>query len=224
MTGNISYLSDFEEINGGYVAFGGNPKGGKITRKGKIRTCKLEFDDVYFVKELKFNLFSDSQVCDKKNSVLFIDTGCVVLSSDFKLPDKNHVLLRVPRANNMYNVDLENVVSLGDLTCLFAMATLYESNLWHRRLGYINFKTMNKLINGNLVRGLASKVFKNNLTCVACKKGKQHRASWIEREISVARIPQHNRIKERKNRTLIEAARTMLADSLLPIPFLAISD
>nr|GEY34683.1 hypothetical protein [Tanacetum cinerariifolium] len=30
MTGNISYLSDFEEINGGYVAFGGNPKGGKI--------------------------------------------------------------------------------------------------------------------------------------------------------------------------------------------------
>nr|GEX03571.1 hypothetical protein [Tanacetum cinerariifolium]GEX47867.1 hypothetical protein [Tanacetum cinerariifolium] len=31
MTGNMSYLSDFEEINGGYVAFGGNPKGGKIT-------------------------------------------------------------------------------------------------------------------------------------------------------------------------------------------------
>nr|GEX09411.1 putative reverse transcriptase domain-containing protein [Tanacetum cinerariifolium] len=34
MTGNISYLSDFEEINGGYVAFGGNPKVGKITCKG----------------------------------------------------------------------------------------------------------------------------------------------------------------------------------------------
>nr|GEX90522.1 uncharacterized mitochondrial protein AtMg00810-like [Tanacetum cinerariifolium] len=33
MTGNISFLSDFEEINGGYVAFGGNPKGGKITGK-----------------------------------------------------------------------------------------------------------------------------------------------------------------------------------------------
>nr|GFA93434.1 hypothetical protein [Tanacetum cinerariifolium] len=38
MTGNMSYLSDFEEINGGYVTFGGNPKGGKITGKGKIRT------------------------------------------------------------------------------------------------------------------------------------------------------------------------------------------
>nr|GFC26841.1 ribonuclease H-like domain-containing protein [Tanacetum cinerariifolium] len=54
MTGNMSYLSDFEELNGGYVAFGGNPKGVKITGKGKIKTGKLDFDDVYFVKELKF--------------------------------------------------------------------------------------------------------------------------------------------------------------------------
>nr|GEW00191.1 hypothetical protein [Tanacetum cinerariifolium] len=74
MTGNMSYLSDFEEINGGYVAFGGNPKGGKISGKGKIRTGKLDFDDVYFVKELKFNLFSVSQMCDKKINVLFTDT------------------------------------------------------------------------------------------------------------------------------------------------------
>nr|GEY30286.1 hypothetical protein [Tanacetum cinerariifolium] len=62
MTGNMSYLSDFKEFNGRYVAFGGNPKGGKISGKGKIETCKLDFDDVYFVKELKFNLFSVSQM------------------------------------------------------------------------------------------------------------------------------------------------------------------
>nr|GEU84946.1 hypothetical protein [Tanacetum cinerariifolium] len=73
MTGNMSYLSDFEELNGGYVAFGDNPKGGKITRKGKIKIGKLDFDDVFFVKELKFNLFSVLQMCDKKNSVLFTD-------------------------------------------------------------------------------------------------------------------------------------------------------
>nr|GEY71548.1 hypothetical protein [Tanacetum cinerariifolium] len=53
MTGNMSYLSDFEELNGGYVAFGGNPNGGKIFSKGNIRTGKMDFDDVYFVKELK---------------------------------------------------------------------------------------------------------------------------------------------------------------------------
>nr|GEW83278.1 hypothetical protein [Tanacetum cinerariifolium] len=121
MTGNMSYLSDFEELNGGYVAFSGNPKGGKISGK--------EFDDVYFVKELKFNLFSVSRMCDKKNNILFTDTGCLVLSPEFKLPDENQVLLRVPRENNMYNVNLKNIIPSRDLTCLFAKATLVESIL-----------------------------------------------------------------------------------------------
>nr|GFC01052.1 ribonuclease H-like domain-containing protein [Tanacetum cinerariifolium] len=130
-TCNISYLSDFVELNRGYVAFGGNPKGGKITGKGKIKTGKLDFDDVYYVKELKFNLFSVSQMCDKKNNVLFTDTECLVLSSDFRLPDASQALLRVPRENNMYNVKLKNIIPSRDLTCLFAKATLDESNLWH---------------------------------------------------------------------------------------------
>nr|GEU52284.1 hypothetical protein [Tanacetum cinerariifolium] len=177
MTGNMFYLSNFEELNGGYVAFGGNPKGGNITGKGKIKTCNLDFDDVYFVKELKFNLYSVSQMCDKKNSVLFTDTKCLVLSFDFKLSDESQVLLRVPRESNMYNVNLKNIVPSGDLTYLFAKATIDESNLWHRRLGHINFKTINKLVKGNLVRGLPTKVFENDNTCVACKKGKQHKAS-----------------------------------------------
>ncbi|GKA67273.1 putative ribonuclease H-like domain-containing protein [Tanacetum coccineum] len=320
MTGNKSYLSDYEEIDGGFVAFGGDPKGGKNTSKGKIGTGKLDFEDVYFVKELKFNLFSVSQMCDKKNSVLFIDTDCVVLSPDFKLLDENHVLLRVSRKDNMYSVDLKNIVLSRGLTCLFSKATLDESNLWHRRLGHINFKAMNKLARGNLVRGLPSKIFENNHTCVACHKGKQHKAScktktvssisqplqmlhmdlfgptfvkslmkkmyclvvtddysrfsWvfflatkdetseilktfitcienlidlkvkvirsdngtelknevmnqlcemkgIKREFSVARNPQQNGVAERKNRTLIEADRTMLADSKLPTTFWA---
>nr|GEU83205.1 hypothetical protein [Tanacetum cinerariifolium] len=66
MTGNMSYLFDFQELNGGYVAFGGNPKGGKITGKRKIKT-------------------------------------------DFKLLDESQVLLRVPRENNMYNVNLKDI-------------------------------------------------------------------------------------------------------------------
>ncbi|GJW75310.1 putative ribonuclease H-like domain-containing protein [Tanacetum coccineum] len=138
MTGNKSYLSDYVEINSGFVAFGGDPKGGEITGK---------------------------------------DTECVVLSPDFKLLDENHVLLRVPRKDNMYSVDLKNIVPSGGLTCLFAKATLDESNLWHRRLEHINFKTINKLVRGNLVRGLPLKIFENNHTCVACQKGKQHKAS-----------------------------------------------
>ncbi|GJX15467.1 ribonuclease H-like domain-containing protein [Tanacetum coccineum] len=108
MTWNMSYLTDYEKIDGGYVTFGGNPKRGKITRK---------------------------------------------------FPE-------------------------GGLTCLFAKATSDESKLWHRRLGYLNFKTMNKLVRGNLVRGLPSKVFENDQTCVACQKGKQHRASCTKDETS----------------------------------------
>ncbi|GJW04705.1 putative ribonuclease H-like domain-containing protein [Tanacetum coccineum] len=204
--------------------------------------------------------------------------------------------------------------------CLIAKATSDESKLWHRRLGHINFKNLNKLVKGNLVRGLPSKVFKNDHTCVACHKGKQHRASckaklerlitvplhtlhmdlfgptsvksinhasyclvitddctrfsWvfflaskdetsgilqtfirqienqlshrvkiirsdngtefknrdmlefcgnkgIKQEYSNAKTPQQNGVAERMNRTLIEAARTMLADSLLPTTFWA---
>ncbi|GKB45312.1 ribonuclease H-like domain-containing protein, partial [Tanacetum coccineum] len=146
MNGNKSFLIDFQEIDGGFVAFGGSPKGGEITRKGKIRTGKLDFED----------------------------TECLVLSPDFKLLDESQVLLKVPRHDNMYSFDLKNVVPSGGLTCLFAKATIDESNLWHRRLGHINYKTMNKLMRGNLVRGFPLKLFKNDHTCVACQKGKQH--------------------------------------------------
>nr|GEV79073.1 putative ribonuclease H-like domain-containing protein [Tanacetum cinerariifolium] len=162
----------------------GNPKGGKISGKGKIKTGKLDFDDVYFVKELKFNLFSVSQMCDKKNNVLFTDTECLVLYPDFKLLDESQVLLRVPRENNMYNVNLKKIVPSGDLTCLFAKATIDESNLWHKRLAHINFKTINKLVKRNLVRGLPTKVFESDNTCVACKKGKQHKASYNTKPVS----------------------------------------
>nr|GEV35303.1 ribonuclease H-like domain-containing protein [Tanacetum cinerariifolium] len=121
---------NYPEINGGFVAFGGSPK-----------------------EELKYNLFSVSQMCENKNSVLFTKTKCLVLSFDFKLLDENQVLLKVPRQNNMYSFDLKNVAPLGGgLTCLFAKATIDESNLWHSKLGHINFKTMNKLVRGNHVR------------------------------------------------------------------------
>ncbi|GJV67069.1 reverse transcriptase domain-containing protein [Tanacetum coccineum] len=138
MTGNKDFLTDYQDIDGGFVAFGGSARGSKITGKGKIRTDKLDFEDVFFVNELKFNLLSVSQMCDKKNSVLFT-----------KL-DEIQVLLRVPKQNNMYNFDLKNVVPSGDLTCLFAKSTINESKLWHRRLGHVNIKTMNKLVKGNL--------------------------------------------------------------------------
>nr|GEY86461.1 Gag-Pol polyprotein [Tanacetum cinerariifolium] len=189
MTWNISYLTEYEEIDGGYVSFG-----------------------------------------------------------DFKLIDESQVLFRVPRKNNMYSVDLKNIIPKRGLTCLFSKAASDESKLWHRRLGHLTVKTMNKLVKRNLVRGLPSKLFENDQTCVACQKGKQDRASYhkvkvircdnmiefknremnqfckmkgILREFSVARTPQQNGVTDRRNKTLIEAARTMLADSKLLTTFWA---
>ncbi|GKA73016.1 ribonuclease H-like domain-containing protein, partial [Tanacetum coccineum] len=179
ITRNKSYLTDYQDIDRGFVAFSGRPKGGKITGKGKITTGKLDFEN----------------------------TECLVLSPDFKLLDESQVLLKVPRQNNMYSFDLKNVVPSKGLTCLFAKATIDESNLWHMRLGHINFKTMNKLVRGNLVRGLPLKLFENNHSYVAYQKGKQHtKASCLRTSLNMA---------------LIEAARTMLADSLLPTTFWA---
>ncbi|GKB99232.1 putative ribonuclease H-like domain-containing protein [Tanacetum coccineum] len=224
MTGNIAHLSDFKDFDGGYVTFGGGAYGGRITGKGTIKTDNLDFDDVYFVKELKFNLFSVSQMCDKKNYVLFTDSECLVLSPNFKLPDENQILLKIPRQDNMYSFDMKNIVPKDSLTCLVAKATSEESMLWHRRLGHINFKNINKLVKENLVRDLPLKRFENDQTCVACLKGKQHRASWrkvLKDNTSVARTPQQNGVAERKNRTLIKAARTMLANSKLPTTFWA---
>nr|GEU59712.1 hypothetical protein [Tanacetum cinerariifolium] len=105
------------------------------------------------------------------------------------LPDASQVLLKVPRENNMYNVNLKNIIPSGDLTCLFTKETLDESNLWHRRLGHVNFKTINKLVKGNLVSGLPTKVFVNDHSCVAYKKGKQHRASCKSKTVSSADQP-----------------------------------
>ncbi|GJT41976.1 putative reverse transcriptase domain-containing protein [Tanacetum coccineum] len=177
MTGNISYLSEYEPFNGGYVSFGHGR--GKITSKGSIKTGKLDFENVYFVEELKYNLFSVSQIYDNKNSVLFTESECIVLGKDFKLVDDKHVLLRTPRHQNMYSIDLKNVVPHKNLTCLITKAFDDESMLWHRRLGHLNFETMNKLVRNNLVKA------------------------------------------ERRNRTLIEVARTMLADAKLPVTFWA---
>ncbi|GJT37396.1 ribonuclease H-like domain-containing protein [Tanacetum coccineum] len=151
MTRNKCYLDEYEDYDDGFVSFGDGK--GRIFRKGKIKTGSLDFDDVYFCKELKFNPFSVSQICDKKNNVLFTDTECLVLSSNFKLLDESQVLLRVPRKDNIYSVDLKSVVPTGGLTCFIAKAIIDESNTWHKRLGHINFKIMNKLVKENLIKG-----------------------------------------------------------------------
>ncbi|GJY68556.1 putative ribonuclease H-like domain-containing protein [Tanacetum coccineum] len=117
------------------------------------------------------------------------DSECLVMSPDFKMLDENQVLLKVPRKNNMYSFKLENIVPSGGLVCLIAKATFDESNKWHMRLGHVNFKNLNKLVKGNLVRGLPSKNFQNDHIRVACQKGKQHKASCKTKSVSFISQP-----------------------------------
>ncbi|KAJ9542256.1 hypothetical protein OSB04_028762 [Centaurea solstitialis] len=303
MTCIMSLLENFKRFDGGHVAFGDNPKGGKVSGKGKISKGMMTFEDVYYVEQLKYNLLSVSQVCGKKHSILFNDEECLILSPEFKIVDENMILLRAPRKDNVYCLDLEDVSSKSSLNCLLSKASLSESSLWHRRMCHMNFKNMNKLVKGNLVRGLPAKEFSCDDQCKQHKsthKSKEvntfsaplqllhmdlfgptdvivddySRFTWvffmrtkdetsglikpfvirvenktnlkvkvirsdngtqfknadlnsfceakgIERQYSAPRTPQQNGVAERRNRTLIEAARTMLVDSKLPITFWA---
>nr|GEU49530.1 retrovirus-related Pol polyprotein from transposon TNT 1-94 [Tanacetum cinerariifolium] len=63
-------------------------------------------------------------------------------------------------------------------------ASIDESNLWHMRPRHVNFKTMNKLVKGNLVRGFPLTIFENDHTCVASQKGKQHKATYKAKLVS----------------------------------------
>nr|GEW92378.1 hypothetical protein [Tanacetum cinerariifolium] len=155
ITGNISYLTNFQSMMEGMLPLGEELKVIRLLAKAP--------------SEL---------MCDKKNSVLFTDTEYFVLSPNFKFADESQVLLKVSRKNNMYSFDMKNIVPQKDLTCLLAKAANDESMLWHKRLGHINFKNINKLVKDNLVRRLPSKRFKNDQTYVACLKGKQHKVSF----------------------------------------------
>ncbi|GJR37560.1 putative ribonuclease H-like domain-containing protein [Tanacetum coccineum] len=99
-------------------------------------------------------------------------------SETLKHLNRGYVTFRVePKEEENYCVDMKNIVPKESLTCLVAKATLDESMLWHRRLGHVNFKTINKLVKDNLVRGFPSKRFEND-QLVSCLKGKQHKASY----------------------------------------------
>ncbi|GJU87771.1 ribonuclease H-like domain-containing protein [Tanacetum coccineum] len=190
MTGNMSYLLDFKESDGGYVTFRGRAKGGRITGKGTLKTGKLDFEDMYF------------------------------------LTDESQVLLKVPRKNNMYSVDMKNIIPKESLTCLVAKATIDESMLWHRRLAS---KDETSDILKSFITQIENLVDKK-VKIIRCNNGTKFKNrvmsefsenKGIKREFSLARTPHQNGVAERRNRTLIKAAKTMLADSKLPTTFWA---
>ncbi|KAI3780407.1 hypothetical protein L2E82_10388 [Cichorium intybus] len=99
--------------------------------------------------------------------------------------------------------------------------------LWHRRLGHANAKNLNRLPKNDLVRGLPIKEF---ITFEKCDNGTEFKNAvldqfcvekGVQRQYNVTCIPQQNGVAERRNRTLIDVARTMHCDSKLPMFFWA---
>ncbi|GKA21590.1 putative ribonuclease H-like domain-containing protein [Tanacetum coccineum] len=209
MTGNISYLSEYEPYNGGYVSFGHG--GGKITGKGTIKTGKLEFENVYFAKELKYNLFSVTQICDNKNNVLFTYFECLVLGKDFKLVDDTHVLLRTPRQQNMYSIDLKNIVPHKNLTCLIAKASEDE-----RKQHKASCKT--KLVNSVTKPFHTLHIDLFGPTSVSSINHKWY-CLVVTDDFSRCDNGGEFRNKEMDEFCSRKAARTMLADAKLPVTF-----
>ncbi|GKB27118.1 hypothetical protein Tco_0866519 [Tanacetum coccineum] len=84
-----------------------------VDLQGKLKSIikRLMVDLLHLEKVLK-----EVKLLEKKNSVMFTKTECLVLSPDFKLLDESQVLLKIPRQNNMYSFDLKNIVPSGGLT------------------------------------------------------------------------------------------------------------
>ncbi|GKC40869.1 ribonuclease H-like domain-containing protein, partial [Tanacetum coccineum] len=175
---------------------------------------------------------SRNYLCQGRNKFFSLHSECPVFVPVFKLPDANQVLLRIPRQKNMYSFNLENIVPSGGLARLIAKDTIDEANKWHKRFSWVFFLRTKDETSGILkdfIRQIENQL-NQKVKTIRCDNGTEFKnrdiiefcgSKGIKREYSNARTPQQNGVAERKNMTLIEAARTMLADSFLPNTFWA---
>nr|GEZ82849.1 hypothetical protein [Tanacetum cinerariifolium] len=188
---------------------------------------------VYYVEGLGHNLFSVVQFCDKGLEVAFRKSTCFVRN-------ENGVdLLTDDRSSNLYTIALNEVAS-NSSTCLLGKASSSHSWLWHQRLSHLNFATINNLVKNNLVQGLPKMKFVKDHLCSAYEQGKirrKHHKSKTDfasnkplyllhidlcRPMRVQNINGKRYVLvvvddySRRNRTLVEAARTVLTFANLP--------
>nr|GFA20620.1 Gag-Pol polyprotein [Tanacetum cinerariifolium] len=212
-------------------------------RKKLCDSMNVRSKKVYYVKRLGPKLFSVGKFCDKGFKVAFRKSTC------FARNEEGVDLLNGDRSSNLYTISLNEVAS-NSSTCLLAKASSSQSWLWHQRLSYLNFATINNLVKNNLVQGLPKMKFEKDHLCSTCEQGKIHRKHHKsktdfatskplyllhmdlcgpmrvesingKRYVLVvvddySRTPQQNGVVERWNRTLVEAARTMLTFANLP--------
>ncbi|GKC57522.1 integrase, catalytic region, zinc finger, CCHC-type containing protein [Tanacetum coccineum] len=210
MTGNLKLLSNFVEQFLGTVKFGNNQIA-PILGYGDLVQGNVTIKRVYYVKGLTHSLFSVDQFYDADLEVAFQKSTCYI--HDLKGND----LLTGSHGTDLYSITLQDT-STPNPICLMAKATSSQAWLWHRRLSHLNFDTINLLSKYDIATSLPKLKFVKDHLCSSCELGKAKR---IEHQTSTARTPEQNGVVERRNRTLVEATRTMLSAAKVPLFFWA---
>nr|GEU44314.1 retrovirus-related Pol polyprotein from transposon TNT 1-94 [Tanacetum cinerariifolium] len=202
MTGNNSQLTNFINKFLGTVKFGINQIA-KIMGYGDYQIGNVTISIVYYVEGLRHNIFSVGQFGDSDLEVAFRKHACFF--RNFKSVD----LLMRSRGTNLCTLSIGDMMKSSPV-CLLSKASKTKSWLWHRRLSHLNFGTINQLSKQGLVRDNRIE-FVNQTLC------SYYKDVDISHEKSVARTPQQNGVVERRNQTLVEAARTMLIYANIPL-------
>jgi hypothetical protein len=143
------------------ITFGDNGKG-KVKGLGKIAISNdLSISNVLLVESLNFNLLSVAQFCDLGFKYIFGVDDIEIISVD----DSN-LIFKGFRYENVYMVDF-NAKEAQLSTCLLTKSSM--GWLWHRRLGHVGIKQLNRLIKLDLVRGLKDVTFEKDNLCSACQ-------------------------------------------------------
>ncbi|GJR82771.1 integrase, catalytic region, zinc finger, CCHC-type containing protein [Tanacetum coccineum] len=128
-------------------------------------------------------------------------------------------LLKGSRRTNLYTISIDDMMKSSPI-CLLSKASKSKSWLWHRRLNHLNFGTINDLARKDLVVSTKQSRYirtDNGTEFVNQVMSKYYEGVGIFHQKSVPRTPQQNGVVERRNRTLVEAARTMLIFSKAPM-------
>ncbi|KAI3667119.1 hypothetical protein L6452_42167 [Arctium lappa] len=168
MTGQIDMLSNFKEKYCGSVRFG-NDQISPIMGYGDVQHDNVTIKKVSYVEGLRHNLFSIGQFYDKILEVNFKAKTCSVRTEEGK------ELLVGTRKSDLYIINLSRIQN-DKQVCLLTKASKQQSWLWHRRLSHLNFRYINNLVNGKLVKGLPALKYEREHLCAACEKGKMKRA------------------------------------------------
>nr|GEY53315.1 retrovirus-related Pol polyprotein from transposon TNT 1-94 [Tanacetum cinerariifolium] len=200
MTGDRSQLINFVHKFLGTVKFG-NDHVAKIMGYGDYKIGIVMISRVYFVEGLGHNLFSVGQFCDLDLEVAFRQHTCFIRNLD------GVDLLTGSRGNNLYTLSLQDMIASSPI-CLLSKASKTKYWLWHHRLSHLNFGANNHLARQGLVPVRHIRI-DNRTEFVNQTLREYYEQVGISQETSVARSPQQNGVVERRNYTLIEAARTI---------------